>query len=189
MKDTRSKIISAAIQVISNRPTASIEEISESIGLNRRTVHRYFKGKSDLIEAITHHACMICLTNAKDSLNSSNNSIDQLRAMFISDIQSGKRFRFLYNFHSDINNVEERSPEFKEMMTLFRNLLKSIHSSKQLSPNLTLKWVESLYFSTIDAAIRLILEVNSSEDEIIEMAWMSYLNAIINPEIKLAERV
>jgi len=41
-------------------------------------------------------------------------------------------------------------------------------------------WIESLYFSTIDAAINLILEDESKTQEIVEMAWISYFNAIVN---------
>ncbi len=159
-------------------------EIAESIGLNRRTLHRYFKSKSELINDIIRYASGTCLNKTRESIQSSNDPIDQLKAMFLSDINSGRQFRFLYNYRDGYHGMEEESPDFKEMMDIFRNLLETLHTKNLLSPRLTLDWIESFYFSTIDAAINLILEDESKEKEIVEMAWVSYLNAIVIPSRK-----
>lgn len=179
MDDTKTKILSAAIKVFSRNPAAPMEEIAESINLSRRTLHRYFSGKSELIKEIIDYASSLCLQKTKDSIQSSTEPINQLNTMFLSDIESGYQFRFLYNYRDGYQGMEEESLDVREMMQIFRALLKKLQTSNLLNPLLTLDWVERFYFSTIDAAINLILEDKSKEKEIIEMAWLSYLNAII----------
>lgn len=180
MNDTKTKILSAAIKIFSSDPTASMEEIAESINLSRRTLHRYFSGKSELITEIIAYASSLCLQKTKASLQSSIDPINQLNAMFLSDIECGYQFRFLYKYRDSHQGMEEESNDFKEMMLLFRDLLKNIQDNNLSCPQLTLDWIESLYFSTIDAAINLIIHDNSREKKIIEMAWRSYFNAISN---------
>lgn len=179
MNNTKTKIISAAIEVFSRNHTASMEEIAESIDLNRRTLHRYFSGKSELIEEIIDYASSLCLQKTKDSIKSSNNPIHQLKSMFLNDIESGHQFRFLYNFRNGFQGMEKKSKDFEEMMLLFRDLLETIQSNNLFYSQLTLDWIESLYFSTIDAAINLIIADYSKKELVTEMALTSYLNAVI----------
>tara|TARA_R110001583_G_scaffold184331_1_gene343637 strand:- start:326 stop:592 length:267 start_codon:yes stop_codon:yes gene_type:complete len=80
--------------------------------------------------------------------------------------------------------MEEESLDFREMMQIFRVLLKKLQTNNLLNPLLTLDWIERFYLSIIDAAINLILEDESKEKEIIKMAWISYFNAIIIPSRK-----
>ena len=179
MNDTKTKIISAAIEVFSRNPAAPMEEIAESINLSRRTLHRYFSGKSELIEEIITFASSLCLQKTNDSMQSSSDPIYQLKSMFLSDIESGYQFRFLYNYRDGYQGMEEESSDFKEMMQIFRALFETLQTNNLLNSQLTLDWIENLYFSTIDAAINLILKDVSITQEIIEMAWISYSNAIL----------
>lgn len=178
MKDTKTKIVIGAIKAFSKNPSATMEEIAESINLNRRTLHRYFSSKAELIVEITQHTTRLCLTKTKEAILSSTNPINQLKTMFLSDIEDGYQFRFLYNYTENIYDYEEDSPEFKEMMEIFRNLLKNLSENNLLNTKYSLDWLESFYFSTIDAAISLIQKDNSNENKIKQMAWVSYLNGI-----------
>jgi len=178
MKDTKTKIVIGAIKAFSKKPSASMEEIAESINLNRRTLHRYFSSKAELIAEITQHTTMHCLYKTKEAIQSSTNPINQLKTMFLSDIEDGYQFRFLYNYTDNFYDYEEDSPEFKEMMDIFRKLLKDLSESNLLNPNYSLDWLESFYFSTIDAAINLIQKDNNNANKIKQMAWMSYLQGI-----------
>lgn len=178
MSNTKTKIIAAAIKAFSKDSNASMEEIAESINLSRRTLHRYFSGKSELIQEIIDYASGLCLQKTKESIQSSTDPKIQLYTMFLSDIKSGHQFRFLYNFRENYKGMEDESSDFREMMQIFRDLLKKLKTNGQFNPQLTMNWIENLYFSTIDAAINLILDDESKTQEIVEMAWVSYFNAV-----------
>ena len=178
MNDTKKKIVIGAIKTFSKNPSASMEEIAESINLSRRTLHRYFSSKAELIAEITQHATSLCLNKTREAILSSDNPINQLKTMFLSDIEDGYQFRFLYNYPDNFYDHEEDSPEFKEMMEIFRNLLKNLVENNLLNTKYSPDWLESFYFSTIDAAINLIQKDNNNENKIKQMAWMSYLNGI-----------
>ncbi|MBS2212890.1 TetR/AcrR family transcriptional regulator [Carboxylicivirga mesophila] len=179
MNDTKTKIITGAIDIFSKNPSASIEEIGASIHLSRRTLHRYFSSKSDLIAEITAYASNFCLHKTKLAVKSSEDPIDQLKTMFYNDIESGSRYRFLYTYRDSMEDLEATSADFQEMMHLFRKLLQTLQNRKQLEPIYTLEWIEKLYFSTINAAIDLIQTKQSNEQEIVKMAWTSYYNSIL----------
>ncbi|NMM47736.1 TetR/AcrR family transcriptional regulator [Marinigracilibium pacificum] len=180
--DTKTKIILAAIKVISTSPSAPMEEIAEAVNLNRRTLHRYFSGKEDLIKEIVAFASRTCLKKTIASIEISDNPNIQLKTMFEQDIECGYQFRFLYNFKSNQQGLEKESAEYKEMLAIIRGLLKTLYSSGVINPKLTIDWVEKLYFSTIDAAINQKTSMDESGDQITEMAWISYFNAIKNPD-------
>jgi len=185
MNKTKEKIISAAIQVFSRNPSASMEEIAETISLSRRTLHRYFGSKSELISEIILYASSLCLIKTKASLQSSIEPVNQLKAMFLSDIESGYQFCFLYKYKDNYQGMEEESSDYREMMEMFRDNLKTLRINNQIIPQLTLEWIEKLYLATINAAIDLIIEDKSKEEEIVKMAWISYSNAIIHPSKKI----
>ncbi|MTI31658.1 TetR/AcrR family transcriptional regulator [Xanthovirga aplysinae] len=179
MKNTREKIINAAIETLGRKPSATMEEIADETGLNRRTLHRYFKGRSDLIEAIIEHTAAICFSNLQHALKVSDDPLQQLKAMFLNDIKCGYQFRFLHGFNEEIeNNKKSASPEYAEMMKSFRKLLEMLVQRKLTSPNLTLDWIEKLYFSMVETAIKAIMEEDYEADKWHEMAWLSYWNAI-----------
>lgn len=178
MNDTKTKIIAAAIKTFSKDPNASMEEIAKSINLSRRTLHRYFSGKSELVEEIINYASSLCLQKTKESIQSSTDPKIQLYTMFLCDIKSGHQFRFLYNYKESYTGMENESSDFREMMQTFRELLIKLKTNNSFNSKLTIDWIEKLYFSTIDAAINLILEDESRTQEIIEMAWISYFNAV-----------
>ena len=49
MKNTKQKIINSAITLLKQDLNCSLEEISENANVSRRTLHRHFKGKEDLL--------------------------------------------------------------------------------------------------------------------------------------------
>ena len=161
-----------------------MEEIATSIGLNRRTLHRYFNGKSGLLDEIAQYACTICYQSTRNCIASHKQPEKQLKAMFYSDVNSGLKFQFLYSFYTSSDSMTETSKDYTEMMKLFRNVLNTLFSQGFFSPETTLKWAENFYFSTIQAAITSITIDNGTEaTTIMDMAWSSFINGIVQDEI------
>jgi len=52
MKKTKENIIQAAILLLEKDKNCSLEEIATEAGVSRRTLHRYFDGKEELIIAV-----------------------------------------------------------------------------------------------------------------------------------------
>ena len=179
MSKTKNKILSAAIKVFSKSPAASMENIAESVNLNRRTLHRYFSSKSELIKEIIDYASFLCLQKTIEAIQSSTDPVEQLKTMFLSDIESGYQFRFLYHYKDGYKGMESESSNFKQMMKLFKDLLKTLQKNQNFNSELSIDWIESFYFSTIDAAINLIEDDELNMQKINEMAWTSYSKAII----------
>lgn len=53
---TRRAIIDAAVEVLSERPTATLSDVADVAGVARSTLHRYFADRAELVTALTEHA-------------------------------------------------------------------------------------------------------------------------------------
>ena len=70
MKDTRDKIIDAAVFCLNKNENASIDEIANYLEINRRTIHRYFKDRDNLLQCCLQKMmtkCNLAMSNAYQS--------------------------------------------------------------------------------------------------------------------------
>ena len=51
MVDTKAKIITAAVTCFLNNEFDTLEKVAEEAGVSRRTLHRYFENRQDLLES------------------------------------------------------------------------------------------------------------------------------------------
>ena len=121
---------------------------------------------------------VIACKKPESPFNRLANPIDQLQTMFLSDIENGYQFRFLFKYRDTLQGFGEESTDYREMMQIFRDLLNDLQSSQLINSSYTIGWIENFYLSTIDAAINLILEDKTNEKEIKQMAWLSFLNGV-----------
>ena len=56
MKDTRDRILDAALEVLGSSPDAGMADIAAAGGVVRRTVYGYFPSRADLVHALTQRA-------------------------------------------------------------------------------------------------------------------------------------
>jgi AcrR family transcriptional regulator len=56
MKDTRSRILNVALEVLGQNPDASMGDIASAAGVVRRTVYGHFPTRADLIRSLTQQA-------------------------------------------------------------------------------------------------------------------------------------
>lgn len=55
-RDTRDRILDAAVEVLGTTPDAGMGEVASAAGVVRRTVYGYFPSRSDLVLALAHRA-------------------------------------------------------------------------------------------------------------------------------------
>lgn len=53
---TRRAIIDAAVEVLSERPSAALSDVADAAGVARSTLHRYFADRAELVTALNEHA-------------------------------------------------------------------------------------------------------------------------------------
>ena len=91
----REAIIDAAIEIFTNKPGASLEEIAIRAGVGRASLHRHFSTRQDLLVAITEQ----CLFETEAAVDAATGGVESARVkllrMLAAIIPLGDRYHFL----------------------------------------------------------------------------------------------
>lgn len=179
MNETKSKILHAAIELLANDANATLDEIAKHIGMSRRTLHRHYEGRKDLIESVLSYLLKEYLASVNDQLHQDISDLDKLKALLSNDIKSVEKYLVFNN----INRVEktdfsEKNTDVKELHRLYRHFFESLITQGLISDSFSIEWVEAYYTSIVEASIRAI-QNGLSIEECLNMAWMSFKNGII----------
>jgi AcrR family transcriptional regulator len=99
--NTQQKIIDAAISVLNENFSATFEDIAVSCGMNRRTLHRYFKNRNELLEACNKNMMEAWELAAIKACNSSEDPLIQLEHLLYTGIDSGTKYAFLIKLNDN----------------------------------------------------------------------------------------
>jgi len=177
--DTRAKLIQAAIDVLQIDQAATTEKIAEVAGVTRRTLHRYFSSKDDLLVAVSAQMVNTCIANVKNAMNASDAPEEQLKLMFYSDIDCGYQYAFIHDVSKDATPFDKQTQEdFNEMINTFKAVILKVKESAIVSPHVTVGWMEYAYYGLIEGATRALRDGAVAPRDIKKMAWRSYWNGI-----------
>ncbi|REC42914.1 TetR/AcrR family transcriptional regulator [Chryseobacterium pennipullorum] len=188
--NTQQKIIEAAISVLNENFSASLEDIAVRCGINRRTLHRYFKSRSELLEACNKNMMEAWELAAIKAWNSSNDPLVQLEHLLYAGIDSGTKYAFLIklnesvNSSSTINETEQNTSYFKARNQLF-DAIRELQNEKVIDDRFPLPWIRILFTSVITATITALRSGDIAQNEIRKLAWQSFSRSIgiqINPQ-------
>lgn len=176
MNTTETKIISAAIKVLTNQPDAAIEEIISNAKVSRRTFYKYYKSKFDLIKKITLHS--FNLINQKLTpafLDSKLSPLEKIKAVFDTVIPMGNYYGFLTQFPSTHNDPTIKKI-YDEQLHILEFTIKDAQKENQLNPKIPSKWITEQIDALIYAGWSALEKGQLSETEILKLAFNSFIN-------------
>lgn len=133
----RAAIIDAAILVLAGNPGATTSEIALTAGVGRATLHRHFRTREDLIQAIQTQS--IEETNAA-VLATDDVSLpahERLLRLFKAVIPLGDRFHFLRHQPSASEQVTE---QYERELRWTNNLVKQLKEEHVISGDVPVRW-------------------------------------------------
>jgi len=177
--DTQQKIIDTAIIVLNENFSAPFEEIAVRCNLNRRTLHRYFKNRNDLLEACNKNMMKAWEEAAIKACNSSSNPIEQLENLLYAGIDSGTRYAFLIK----LNEIEptyttETGENYLKARTDLFSAIQKLQKKKLIDSELPLPWIRILFTNSITATITAYRSGDIAPNEIKKLAWSSFSRSI-----------
>ncbi|PWN63978.1 TetR/AcrR family transcriptional regulator [Chryseobacterium viscerum] len=177
--DTQQRIIDTAIIVLNENFSATIEEIAAGCNLNRRTLHRYFKSRNELLEACNKNMMTAWEETAIKACNSSTNPIIQLENLLYAGIDSGTKYAFLIKLNEvePTYEVEISKDYLKARNGLFDAILK-LQKEQLIDSQLPLPWIRILFTSVITATITAYRSGDIAPNEVKKLAWGSFSRSI-----------
>ncbi|WP_433810932.1 TetR/AcrR family transcriptional regulator [Flavobacterium johnsoniae] len=181
MKDTKGKIIESAISVLNKDETASIEQIAIAVGVTRRTIHRYFKDRLNLIEHCKENMLAVCNEKMTSAFKSSVDPVTQIEYMLYAAIEVGNQYCFLKKLyqHTDYSEIKNNSEsEYENVRLEWFRLIENLQSNGQIDTELTIGWIYNLFGGIIETAVISVQSGNITLNEVKKFAWISFKGGI-----------
>ena len=179
---TSQKIIDSAIVVLNEDFYAPLDMIAEKAGVNRRTLHRYFKDRTALIDACWtdmmqtwHHAMLKAYDSSKDP-------VVQLEEMLYAGIDCGVKYAFLNTLQTKyLNNEKPKIPEnaaYEQAKNNWFSLVPELQRQKVISDSLSVAWIRMLFVNMINTTIKALQSGDVAPNDIKKFAWYSFSRGI-----------
>jgi len=180
--DTQQKIIDAAIVIFNEDFSAPLEKVAEKAAVTRRTLHRYFKDRNDLVTLCERDMQVKCRKSMAEAMNSSTVPLVQLENMLYAGINCGAKYSFFNKIHSrheHQHNAENKAcAEYDAMYENYKNIIFLLQENGQISRHLTVEWILTLFSSVINAAVEAESIGSIARNSVKKFAWYSFSKGI-----------
>jgi AcrR family transcriptional regulator len=183
MKDTRQKIIDAAIDIFNEDLSAALETVADRAEVTRRTLHRYFTDRQDLLVACHHAMQESCRKAIEAVYGNFNNPLERFENILYAAIDCGVKFSFLHRLHNNEHHAHEHHNKdckaYDRTFDRFKSTLDDLKREKLLEESLTMEWIEMLVTGIVTAAINAEKAGTVARTSIKKFAWHSLSKGIL----------
>lgn len=180
MSDTQQKIIEAAIVVLNDDLSASLDKIAGQAGVTRRTLHRYFEDRQDLYASCQREMQQSCQRAMSAAYASTTDPRQQLEQLLYAGIDCGTKYAFLHKLTLPQTALEAAvsSAETTESDQPLQSVLRTLQRQGALSPELSLAWLGMFFFGMIQATLHAAAAETVARRDLKPMAWCSFSQGI-----------
>lgn len=182
MKDTQQAIVDAAILVFNEDYSAPLEKVAAQAAVTRRTLHRYFTGRDELLARCEQEMQRSCQQAMTAALDSSDNPLTQLENMLYAGIDCGAKYSFFSKLHTRPGHQHSAAnadcAEYDAMYHRYRAVIARLQAQGTISPHITADWVAMLFSGVIAATINATTFDSVAKRSLKQFAWFSFSKGI-----------
>src|SRR5690606_4896059 len=182
MADTRQRIIDAAIDVFNDDPSAPLEKAAEKAAVTRRTLHRYFKDRNDLLSACSNDIRKRCSKAMNDVLDRPDAPLLKLEQLLYAAIDCGTKFASFHKLHNSGVHVHHGSnadcAAYDAMRLQFLHFIGQLQEQGSVSRQLTAEWIHFFFSSLVDATVKADTAGAVARLSQKQFAWFSFSKGI-----------
>jgi len=182
MQTTEQNILKAAILVFNEDFSAPLEKVAERAAVTRRTLHRHFTGRAELLESCAQEIQRNCTHAMAQALDSSDNLLTQLENVLYAVVDCGAQYPFFNKLHTRPGH--QHSPHnadcagYDAVCGRFAALIQTLRAQGHLSPHLTVEWVLLLFNGVVTATTSVADAGSLSTAQLRQFAWFSFSRGI-----------
>ncbi len=178
MKETKNKILQSAITIWGNDMMATLDDIAGNIGISRRTLHRHYTGREDLLKSVFNFIIDEYLLRLKEIMHETSDNKTRLKQFFLNDVESGSRYMVFCQLRkSKYKEFETEDDNFMEVYSIYTNLFQNLKDEKQIRPELSMYWLETIYMLMVEASLTS-MDQGIEKSVCLDMAWSTFWNGI-----------
>ncbi|QNL48260.1 TetR/AcrR family transcriptional regulator [Olivibacter sp. SDN3] len=182
MIDTQEKIIESAILVFNDDLSAPLERVAEKASITRRTLHRYFKDRSELIALCGQHMRKRCSKAMAEALNSSEVPLEQLEQMLYAAVDCGVRYAFFHKLHSREGHQHRHEnkdcAEYDAMYEQYERVIVKLQDEGTITKHTSVEWIFIFFTSVINATVQAETAGAVAKQHLKQFAWFSFSKGI-----------
>lgn len=179
---TKDRIIESAIEVFNTDFSAPLQKVADNANVTRRTLHRYFKDRDDLVATYEREMEMSCKKAMISAINSSDNTLVQLEQMLHAGIDCGAKYSFFYKIHQQEGHNHNKSnkdcADYDFIFQSFRDIIKSLQKDGVVNEHMTVHWIQNLHAGIINSTVSANDNSAMTESDIRDFAWNSFIKGI-----------
>lgn len=183
MKNTRQKITDAAIEIFNEDLSAPLEAVAEKAEVTRRTLHRYFADRQDLLlacQTAMQESCKKAIGSVYDRFS---DPLERFENMFYAAIDCGVKFSFLHRMHNNDHHThnakDENCTQYDITFNKFKSTLEELQRKNLITKDLSVEWIEMLSAGIVSAAVNSEKSGNVAKVNIKKFAWHSLSKGIL----------
>lgn len=180
---TRQDIVNAAIVLFNEDMSLPLEKVAEKAGVTRRTLHRYFSDREELVKSCSEEMVLSCNRAMESAMGSSESPLDQLREMLYAGIDCGVRFAFMAKLHTHREHKHTHQKKdcvrYDETVDKIKSVVVEMQRNNMMSKFITSEWAVSLFFGVVASTCHPTTNSGGmSHSDLKRFAWYSYSKGI-----------
>lgn len=178
---TEQRLIEVATDVFNEDFSAPLERIAERAGLTRRTLHRYFASREDLLNRCLQEARRICSLLMAEAMDSSDDPRIQLERMLNAGITCGTRYALFTKLPQPADEPAALDPDcasYQIAYARFHGLILKLQAEGKVSLHVTPEWVLLFFNSILVTTINAKITGSVARTSIRQFAWFSFSRGI-----------
>ena len=172
---TREAIIEAALLLLNDNPGASFSEIAIKAGVGRATLHRHFRNRDALIDAISHQ----CMDEMERAVVVGEQNVskakERLASMFFATVPLGDRYSFL---QQQIETHDEVRARYVAQLDWLSELVSALKAEGTVSKDVPDFWLVNQIDQLIWTAWRAVKGGRLTVNDAVALAMRTILNGL-----------
>ncbi|KXX68377.1 TetR/AcrR family transcriptional regulator [Flammeovirga sp. SJP92] len=155
MKRTKKIIIDSAIKALSENSNATLDEIAQKAEVNKRTLHRYFDGKKDLVVQVFEELGNTYFEDIIEILSKEQSTIVTFKELFRYDVEVFQNYKTIHNLY------EKHRSDFlfetnimKKINGEFALVYQSLKDEGFLNAEFSIEWIQVYHFGLLESGYR-----------------------------------
>ncbi|MGC9385312.1 MAG: TetR/AcrR family transcriptional regulator [Hydrogenovibrio sp.] len=178
MKNTREKIICAAVSVWNEDYSAPLKYIAREAGISRMTLHRHFCGRDAILQAIGDDFVDRVVQVLDEAQQETVPPIAQMQSVLKKTHRLGEDYNFLFDLFEQKGCPEALIERFRVFEERFAAFFDTLMAQGVVKPGVNAKWANALLEGLMKSAFRMRQKGWNAALDMEALVWDSYQSAI-----------
>ena len=182
MTHTKKRIIESAIRIFNEDLSAPLQKVADNAAVTRRTLHRYFKDRNELVAVCKQAIESSCKKAMISAIQSSDDALIQLERMLYAGVDCGAKYSVFYKLHQSKDHKHthqnKNCADYDHIYNQFQGIIIELQKEGKISPAMSPEWIQVLHSGIIESTVNAKQINHQNIEDIKQLAWISYSKAI-----------